>query len=447
MSIEKAKSHRAEVRLRNQKVGLLTRKTNQTYVFKYDEKYLQQKDAVAISLKIPLKEGEFFSERLHPFFDNLIMEGWLLNQAEKNLHIDKKNRWGLLMLVGANPIGAVSVHALDDNGICLKESVIEDEENAEPFSVQIPRDQGICSFCLMPIKGSDVYHSTCYKKLWGTSRALFVKLDKNNPIQTFSKTIYNGSISGAQRKGLFCLKKNELIVGSEDSMYILKPDGDYPELPANEHLTMAAAKILKFEVPPIGLVKIDKVGLVLVIKRFDRNRSKEKLLVEDMAQIYEEASEDKYSLSHEKVGLAIKEHTQAGPLNLQDFFRRIIFCFVTANGDMHLKNWSLLEMDEFRGIYKLCPVYDWLNTRIALPQEKVDLAIPLKGKQRNMQKSYFANFGTEDLELSADFVDSVFVEVKDWKKEFQKLIPRSFLSDKMKISYLTLLDERCALFE
>ncbi len=446
MNIEKSKAHSAEVRLRNQKVGLLTRQTNQTYLFSYDEKYLQRKDAVALSVKIPLKKEEFKSNRLHPFFDNLIMEGWLLNQAEKTFHIDKKNRWGLLMIVGADPIGAVSVHALNDNGTYFDESVIEEEESVEAFIVQIPEGDGVCSFCLTPINGMARYHSACYKNLWGTSRALFAKLDKDNPVQTFSKTVYSGSISGAQRKGLFSLKKNELAVNSKDSMYILKPDGDYPELPANEHLTMAAAKILKFEVPPIGLIKIDKVGLVLVIKRFDRD-SKEKLLVEDMAQIYEEASENKYSLSHEKIGAAIKEYTQAGPLNLQDFFRRIIFCFVTANGDMHLKNWSLLEMSKFKGVYMLSPVYDWLNTRIALPQEKYDMAIPLQGKQRNMKKSYFTKFAIEDLALTAEFIESVFSEVKTWKIKFQELIPHSFLSKEMKKSYQNLLNERCELFD
>ncbi len=446
MSIEKAKAHRAEIRLRDQKVGLLTRHSNQSYSFSYDEKYLRQKQAVAISIKIPLKEGEFLSDRLHPFFDNLIMEGWLLTQAEKTLHIDKNNRWGLLMQIGANPIGAVSVHALQDDGTYFNENIIEDEGEGVSFPIQIPKAKQICSFCLQSIKGSELYHPACYKDLWGTSRALFVKLDKDHPIQTFSETIYNGSISGAQRKGLFALDKNELVVSSKDSMYILKPDGDFPELPANEHLTMAAAKLLKFEVPPIGLVQIDKVGLVFVIKRFDRNKSNEKLLLEDMAQIHQEVSEDKYSLSLEKVGAAIKEYTQAGPLNSQDFFRRIIFCFVTANGDMHLKNWSLLEMDKFRGIHKLSPVYDWLNTRIVLPRETEDLAIPLKGKQRNMQKSYFSKFAIEELELSSDFVDGIFAEVKDWNNQFKKLIPRSFLSKEMKKSYQALIDERCRMF-
>jgi len=89
------------------------------------------------------------------------------------------------------------------------------------------------------------------------------------------------------------------------------------------------------------------------------------------------------------------QHTQAGLLNLNDYFRRILFCFLTANGDMHLKNWSLLEMEKNPGIFRLSPAYDWLNTRIALPQERDDLAIPLGGKKRDMQKSYFNRFALD----------------------------------------------------
>ncbi len=113
-------------------------------------------------------------------------------------------------------------------------------------------------------------------------------------LQTFSKTIHEGSISGAQRKGLFALQNNKLYVNSADSTFVFKPEGDFPELPANEHLTMTAARQLKFDVPPSTLIQIDGVGLVFALKRFDRI-GKYRLLLEDMAQICGESSEDKYS--------------------------------------------------------------------------------------------------------------------------------------------------------
>lgn len=446
-ALDKTKASQAEVRLRDERVGILLKQSSQKFIFKYDEAYLIKKGTTAISIKFPLTDKEYTSSTLHAFFDNLIMEGWLLNQAEKNFHIDKKNRWALLMLIGANPIGAISVHALDEKGTVIDETIEDTTNQNALLSVKIPQKDHICSFCLKPIKSpEEPYHPTCYKKLWGTSKALFAELDKATPLLSFARTINDGSISGAQRKGLFVLEKNHLLVKASGSAYILKPDGDYPELPANEHLTMTAAKRLKFDVPPIGLIEIESVGLVFVIKRFDITRSGEKLLIEDMAQIHEEASDDKYSLSHEKISQAIKNYTQAGPLNLNDFFRRIIFCYVTANGDMHLKNWSLLEMEKTKGIYRLCPVYDWLNTRIALPNEKNEMAIPLNGKQNNMQKSYFSKFATETLGLKQDYIDSVFKEVEKWEKEIKSLIPYSFLSEPMKKQYLYLLKQRCQVF-
>lgn len=374
------------------------------------------------------------------------MEGWLLNQTEKKYHIDKKNRWALLMLAGANPIGAVSVHALDDDGHIIADDIELEDENTKSFPIEIASELGICSFCLKSIDKHQ-YHASCYKNLWGTSKALFAKLDQDEPLQSFSKTIHDGSISGAQRKGLFAIKKNELYVNSRESAYILKPDGDYPELPANEHLTMTAARQLNFDVPLTGLIRIESVGLIFVIKRFDRSKQNYRLLLEDMAQIYEEVSEDKYSLSHEKVGLAISNHTQAGPLNLNDYFRRVLFCFLTANGDMHLKNWSLLEMEKNPGVYRLSPVYDWLNTRIVLRNEKNDLAIPLLGKQSKIQKTYFKRFALHELKLNEKQVENAFSEIPLWTKKLEELIPHSFLTEKRKEAYFNTLKQRSKILQ
>lgn len=444
MTEDKVKSNQAEIRLRGERVGTLIRQ-DRGFLFKYDDQYLEKKGAIAIAISLPLEKKGVPSTGLHPFFDNLIMEGWLLNQTEKRFHIDKKNRWGLLMLAGSNPIGAVSVHALDDHGREIGGRAEVEEKGTKLFPLEIASNPEICSFCLGYVKKPNKFHLTCYKKLWDTSKALFAKLDEAQPLQSFSKTVDYGSISGAQRKGLFTLQKNELIVSSAHSTYILKPDGDFPELPANEHLTMTAARQLRFDVPPTGLIRIDPIGLVFVIKRFDRVASNHKLLVEDMAQIYQEVSEDKYSLSHEKVGQAISLHTQAGPLNLNDYFRRILFCFLTANGDMHLKNWALLEMEKSFGTYRLSPVYDWLNTRIALPGEKDDLAIPLTGKKSNFQKSYFKRFALDELKLNERQIEKVFTEIPTWTQTLQDLIPRSFLSEKMKKSYLHILNQRAAI--
>lgn len=441
----------AEVRLRNRRIGILSRsfshENTTQYSFKYDQEYLSQPHSIPISLQFPLREAPFLSNTLHPFFDNLILEGWLLQQAEKTLKIDKKNRWALLMHTGANPIGAVSIHPLNDSSSSIRGNSTDHyltRPHLKDYPITIPSLLGNCSFCFKPITKSQSYHLSCYRKLFGTTKSLSLTLDEQYPLQSFSELIHDGSISGAQRKGLFTLSKNKLRPSATHSQYILKPDGDFPELPANEHLTMTVAKNLGFDVPPTGLIKIDQLGLIYIIKRFDISQNGQKLLIEDMAQIYNEASDNKYSLSHEKIAQAILQHTQAGRFYLYQYFKRILFCYLTSNGDMHLKNWALLEMENQLGTYRLSPVYDWLNTKIALRNERDEIALPILGKKRNLKKSHFKRFALDELKLSTKQLEKIWTELPRWVNCLQNAIPLSFLSKDMKAAYLSTLKQKAA---
>ena len=79
------------------------------YFFRYDEKYLENKNSEALSLTMPLTEKIYQSKTLFPFFDGLIPEGWLLDVAEKNWKISYKDRMGLLLVCCKDCIGAVSI--------------------------------------------------------------------------------------------------------------------------------------------------------------------------------------------------------------------------------------------------------------------------------------------------------------------------------------------------
>jgi serine/threonine-protein kinase HipA len=185
----KVKADQAEIRLRGERIGILLRQADKSFLFRYDESYVTKPEAISIAICFPVEKRQFSSLHLHPFFDNLIMEGWLLNQTEKKFHIDKKNRWGLLMLIGANPIGAVSIHALDKEGGLISDDEDLDVEKTKVFSVAIASRPGLCSFCLRMIKSSD-YHTVCYKKLWCTSKTtLSVQLDEEQPLLSFSRTV------------------------------------------------------------------------------------------------------------------------------------------------------------------------------------------------------------------------------------------------------------------
>lgn len=91
--------------------GVLTEDEN-GYRFEYDSVYLANEKAESISLTLPLTDKAYISNVLHPFFDGLIPEGWLLDIAEKNWKINNRDRMSLLLACCKDCIGAVSVQPL-----------------------------------------------------------------------------------------------------------------------------------------------------------------------------------------------------------------------------------------------------------------------------------------------------------------------------------------------
>lgn len=93
------------------KAGLLT-ESEEGYSFVYDPDYLDIPEAQPISLTMPLRQEAFQSNTLHPFFDGLIPEGWLLDIAQRNWKINGRDRMALLLACCRDCIGAVSVAPL-----------------------------------------------------------------------------------------------------------------------------------------------------------------------------------------------------------------------------------------------------------------------------------------------------------------------------------------------
>jgi serine/threonine-protein kinase HipA len=102
---------RAEIKIHERTAGRLTQDEN-GFHFVYDTAYLESEDPFPISKTLPLRQEEFQSNVLFPFFDGLIPEGWLLDVAEDNWKLDPKDRMGLLLACCKDCIGAVSVIAM-----------------------------------------------------------------------------------------------------------------------------------------------------------------------------------------------------------------------------------------------------------------------------------------------------------------------------------------------
>ena len=99
---------RGVVFLDNQRAGTLEESPTGTR-FIYDDAWLSDPTAMAISLTMPLRALPYESEGLHPFFDNMLPEGWLLERVSGAEKIDKRDRLGILLATGSDTIGAVSV--------------------------------------------------------------------------------------------------------------------------------------------------------------------------------------------------------------------------------------------------------------------------------------------------------------------------------------------------
>lgn len=121
-------------------------------------------------------------------------------------------------------------------------------------------------------------------------------------------------------------------------------------------------------------------------------------------------------------------------------FRLTIFNFLVGNEDMHLKNFSLILR---KGKVELSPAYDLINTTIALSNVTEEIALPLRGKKRNLSRSIMEEyFGKERLGLTEGVIKEVLSEIAAIFLVWKELIEISFLSDAMKHKYMELVSNR-----
>lgn len=89
--------------------GLLTETDDGLYTFEYDGEYIKNFPDCPLTFSMPVSNKVYTDNRLFPFFEGLIPEGWLLEVASKSWKIKKNDRMGLLLVCCENCIGAVSV--------------------------------------------------------------------------------------------------------------------------------------------------------------------------------------------------------------------------------------------------------------------------------------------------------------------------------------------------
>lgn len=255
------------------------------------------------------------------------------------------------------------------------------------------------------------------------------------------------SIQGVQPKlsATVSVVNQEFKIVDQFGTYIIKPQNDlFPQLPENEDLTMRMAKVFGLDVPFHGMVYAKDGSLSYFVKRFDRHGKGKKYATEDFAQLTGNTRDTKYRFTMEKLVPVIDEFCSFPAIEKADFFKRIIFCYVTGNEDMHLKNFSLITKS---GKTTLTPTYDLLNSSIAIKNPEEEIALTLKRKKSNLKASDFTDYyAKERLQLNEKTITMILEQMQEAIPKWKELIEISFLSENMKEKYFNLLETRLKLF-
>ena len=203
---------------------------------------------------------------------------------------------------------------------------------------------------------------------------------------------------------------------------------------------MRMAAICGIETPLHGLIWCKDRSLSYVIRRFDRIGKSQKLATEDFAQLAGLSRETKYDFTTEKMIRIIEAHCTFPALEKLKFFRLILFCFLTGNEDMHLKNFSLITRNH---TVTFSPAYDLLNTTLALGKTEDELALMLAGKRKEFRRRELVDyFAYEKLALPPAAAGTVLGTFEAALPDWLDLLERSFLPDDLKAGYRKMLGDR-----
>ncbi len=186
--------------------------------------------------------------------------------------------------------------------------------------------------------------------------------------------------------------------------WIIKmPSTRHAELPCNEFTAMSLAALVGVQIPEIKLVALDQLDnlppinlpaetLAFAIKRFDRIATAtqvQRVHMEDFAQILVKYPHEKYSTAnYRQLGQIIYRFSGDGIADMQQFARRLLVNILLANGDAHLKNWSLLYSNGITP--RLAPAYDIVTTAAYITGEST-FALKL-AKHKEWYQATLADF-------------------------------------------------------
>ena len=336
-----------QVNLYEQAIGTLTLLDGDRSIFAFNEDYLSDANRPTLSLSFKDPFGELITETrptqtsLSPFFSNLLPEGHMRDYLAERAGVKKMREFHLLMALGKDLPGAITVGALNDARWAVDDISDGETQRGDPTPDSALR----FSLAGVQIKFSAIAEAS-------------------------------GGLT--------------IPVSGQGGSYIIKlPSTRFEGVPANEHAMMSLAGMLGMDIPPHRLVKSEEIdGLpegidslnesAFAIERFDRTLDAKSVHIEDFAQVFGVYPGEKYRRATYRSILKVL-WIETGARGVEEFIRRLTFNTLIGNADMHLKNWSLIYSD--RRTPRLSPAYDFVSTIAFLDDENAALKY---AKQKSM---------------------------------------------------------------
>ena len=308
-----------------------------------------------------------------------------------------------------------------------------------------------CICCGRPINDNSGsgWHKSCIKRFFGTAELPEIDISSEKLESIAGETVRKGlTVPGVQKKLSLHLysdgKHPRLTLVDVPAGYILKPQvDDFKCMPESEHLVMSMADVCGIATVPHALIQSGN-SIAYITKRIDRNALKdhsERLAMEDFCQLDQRLTQDKYRGSYERCSKIIDRYSSRRQLDQTELFLRLVFCFITGNSDMHLKNFSLIETAEGSGEYILSPAYDLLPVNLLMPEDSEEFALPMNGKKSNLKKDDFLKFA-ETIHIPGEAAEKMMNSIISKETRLLELNDESLLPQDMKSDFEELICRR-----
>ncbi|UZK04286.1 type II toxin-antitoxin system HipA family toxin [Venatoribacter cucullus] len=349
--------------LHNRLVGYLAGFKNGKNILTFADDFRQDPQRPTLSLithpNFPLAEKIMAepwarNQRLHPSLSNLLPEGALRELLAQGLNIHIDHEFQLLTYLGTDLPGALIAEPLEPQDVPA--SILRNHGNASAVKLTLPTAQNKFSLAGVQMK-----------------------------------------FSMKEQEGRFNLSSHPTL----GDWIIKTPSTLHQNVPANEFSAMTLAAAVGINIPEIRLIQLNQLEnlppinlpdepLAFAIKRFDRQNNN-RIHMEDFAQVLVKYPHEKYQGGHYgQIGKILYQFSATGLADAQQLARRLLVNILLANGDAHLKNWSLLYPDQINPI--LSPAYDILTTSVYMRDEK-NIALNL-GKIKAWYGMSLATFKT-----------------------------------------------------